>query len=291
MQSAIRGVRKIERETAMKLRIADPLPVSHLDECVWYHTFDFPDGTHVRGRWDYRPNVDDYIGRLDYNGKRVVEIGPASGFLTRAMEQRGAAVVCIDTSPNVAWNTVPRLDRNAEAYTEARKSLLPRLWKSWWLSRKVFGGNAKIAYTGADALRDVEEQDYNFDIALVGSVLQHFSNPYVILSHLARLCHIIVVTEQYIPRLDIPNRHLCEFIPRAESNDLGSWWLLSPSVVEQMMKTLNFRKESEYLSVFTRWDLRPMTDGPDTFRKSRFYTHIYRRTARDDSRYMNLLET
>jgi 16S rRNA A1518/A1519 N6-dimethyltransferase RsmA/KsgA/DIM1 with predicted DNA glycosylase/AP lyase activity len=67
----------------------------------------------VRGGWDYRPNIDDYIGRLDCNRKRVVEIDPANGYLTRAMEQHGEDVLCIDTNPDAAWDTVPRLDRNA----------------------------------------------------------------------------------------------------------------------------------------------------------------------------------
>lgn len=275
----------------MKLEVSDPLAVTSPKECSWYQAFDLPDGTHIRGRWDYRRNVDDYIGRLDYGGKRVVEIGPASGYLTRAMEQRGADVLCVDVSSDAAWDIVPRLDRDTAGYAEARKAGLPRLWKGWWLTRSIFNGTARMSYSGADALARVEPEDYGFDIALVGSVLQHFANPYVILSHLARLCPVIVVTEQYMKRLDVSGRPICEFIPRSDSNDLGSWWQLSNRMVEQMMATLNFRKTDSYFSDFIRWDLKADEASADTFRSSSFYTHIYERIERDESKFGNLLET
>lgn len=108
----------------MTLTIAEPLPVTGPEQCVWYQTFDFPDGRLIRGRWDYRNNVDDYIGRLDYQGKTVLEIGPASGFLTRAMEQRGADVLCVDTSPNDIWDVVPRHDRDVEKYVSNRQNVI-----------------------------------------------------------------------------------------------------------------------------------------------------------------------
>jgi predicted nicotinamide N-methyase len=37
--------------------------------------------------------VDPYLGNFDFVGKRVLDVGAASGFLTFEMEKRGAEVV------------------------------------------------------------------------------------------------------------------------------------------------------------------------------------------------------
>ena len=72
---------------------AAPIEVLSAQECTWYHSFDLPDSEEIRGRWDFRKNVDAHFDGYDFSGKRVLEFGPASGFLTVAMEQRGAEVV------------------------------------------------------------------------------------------------------------------------------------------------------------------------------------------------------
>src|SRR5215207_3418638 len=40
------------------------------------------------GRWDLRGAEEDYLGRQDFDGATVLEIGPANGFLTTEMERR-----------------------------------------------------------------------------------------------------------------------------------------------------------------------------------------------------------
>ena len=47
---------------------------------------------------DLRGREDSYLGRYDFNGKRVLEFGPANGGLTFWMEQQGAEVVALDLS-------------------------------------------------------------------------------------------------------------------------------------------------------------------------------------------------
>jgi hypothetical protein len=71
------------------LQFSEPLTAASEDGCRWYHMFDKPDGSVIRGSWDYRHNVDDYLGQVDFRDKSVLEIGPASGFLT---SRRSSAV-------------------------------------------------------------------------------------------------------------------------------------------------------------------------------------------------------
>jgi hypothetical protein len=56
---------------------------------------------------DLRRTVDDYLGRFDFRGKRVLDVGTASGFLTFEMEKRGAEVVSFDKASSAHWQLVP----------------------------------------------------------------------------------------------------------------------------------------------------------------------------------------
>ena len=69
---------------------AAPLKVEDPADCYFYHTMEVPGHGLMTGEWDLRGAVDDYLGKVAFAGQRVLEIGPASGFLTFEMENRGA---------------------------------------------------------------------------------------------------------------------------------------------------------------------------------------------------------
>ena len=75
---------------------AEPEAVASADDCYFYHVMEIPGHGLVGGEWDLRAGVDDYLGGVDLSAQRVLEIGPASGFLTFHMETAGAAVVSIE---------------------------------------------------------------------------------------------------------------------------------------------------------------------------------------------------
>src|SRR5271168_2362928 len=64
-----------------------------LSDFVWYHACELPDGTVLPGVWDLRGRESAYLGGVDLAGKRVLELGPATGYLSFAMERMGAEVV------------------------------------------------------------------------------------------------------------------------------------------------------------------------------------------------------
>ena len=49
-------------------------------------------------------------GNVDFAGQRVLEIGPASGFLTFEMEKRGADVISVEVTDEHGWDFVPYPD-------------------------------------------------------------------------------------------------------------------------------------------------------------------------------------
>jgi hypothetical protein len=70
-------------------RFAEPEYVADLGGCWFYHSMDLPGIGEVQGHWDLRPTVDAYLGRIDFAGKRVLDVGTASGYLSFAMEEPG----------------------------------------------------------------------------------------------------------------------------------------------------------------------------------------------------------
>jgi hypothetical protein len=60
--------------------------VEDVADCYFYHTVELPGYGVINGDWDLRRGVDDYLGKVAFAGQRVLEIGPASGFVTFEME-------------------------------------------------------------------------------------------------------------------------------------------------------------------------------------------------------------
>ena len=57
---------------------------------------DLPGVGQVDGQWDLRGDLRRYLGGVDVAGKRCLDIGTASGFLSFEMEKEGAEVVSFD---------------------------------------------------------------------------------------------------------------------------------------------------------------------------------------------------
>jgi O-methyltransferase len=51
-------------------------------DCDFYHTIVLPDGRIIEGKWDLRGHESVYLGRQSFAGKRVLEIGPATGWIS-----------------------------------------------------------------------------------------------------------------------------------------------------------------------------------------------------------------
>ena len=61
---------------------AVPKHVTELAECHFYHTMHVPGHGVVEGEWDLRSGLHRYLGRVDLTGKRVLDLGTASGLVS-----------------------------------------------------------------------------------------------------------------------------------------------------------------------------------------------------------------
>jgi hypothetical protein len=88
---------------------------------------DVPGVGEIPGSWDLRSGVDAYLGRLPFAGARVLEVGPASGFLTMEMEKRGASVIALEVKDDPGWDFVPFPAAVMAPIDEARRQHMARI--------------------------------------------------------------------------------------------------------------------------------------------------------------------
>lgn len=132
--------------SAMPSPYAEPRTVRSLDECYFYHTMDVPGHGTINGEWDLRGSVDDYLGHFDFAGKRVLDVGAASGILSFHIEKQGAEVVSFDLSENFDWDIVPFSENNNDATRNERRSHLRKINNGYWLCHTAFQSKARMVH-------------------------------------------------------------------------------------------------------------------------------------------------
>ena len=94
-------------DPAFQAALSERRSGADLSDFVWYHATELPDGTVLPGVWDLRGHESTYLGGVDLAGKRVLELGPATGYLTFYMERMGAEVVSFEAGFDVSVDTLP----------------------------------------------------------------------------------------------------------------------------------------------------------------------------------------
>ena len=235
-------------EPAPQPPYAAPLGVTDISECYYYHTMDVPGHGVVSGEWDLRAGVDDYLGHEDVAGKRVLEIGTASGFLCFEMERRGADVVAYDLSPAQAWDIVPYAGLDQPDEIARRREHIMRLNKSWWFNHRALGSRSHAVYGTVYA---IPASIGAIDLCTFGAMLLHVRDPFLALQNAAALHPgTIVVTElaqRWSPASMVPSparRRSPLFLPNAAKREpRDAWWSFTPDSISNMLAILGYRTE------------------------------------------------
>jgi len=219
----------------------DPVDIASLDECYFYHTMDIPGHGTVPGEWDLRGALDDYLGHYDFAGKRVLDVGAASGLLTFHMEQKGADVVSFDLSEKFDWDLVPFHENRNDDMRAARRQHLRRINNGYWFCHKAHGSRARmvngVAYDIPAAIGPV-------DVAVYGSILLHLRDPFLALENGARLAREAMIVADISPwgRIASRFRRSTKFMPdhRKPKGINDGWHRLPPRLVQEYLAILGF---------------------------------------------------
>ena len=210
-------------------------------ECSFYHTVELPGGEVVPGPWDLRGREAEYLGNVDFSGRRVLEFGPASGQLTYFMERAGAQVVAFDVGYDRSIDLHPapgNVDTRKLRLDHAR--MINEVQNSWWYLHRAYESSAKVVYGDIYSLPgDLGE----FDVSVFAAILLHLRSPVAALEQAARRTRdMIVVTEPWAFGQESLLDNVMKIFPFGESGRWTLWWSISAGAVVQILETLGFRK-------------------------------------------------
>jgi O-methyltransferase len=221
-------------QSALSARRAD----ADLSDFVWYHAVELPDGRVLPGAWDLRGHESAYLGGVDVAGKRVLELGPATGYLTFYMERMGAEVVSFDAGFDVSVDVLPV--RGVDQPEEKRRVMqetIDRNQDAWWYLHRAFNSSARFVQGN---IYDMPADLGAFDITLVGAILLHLREPWGALSQAAaHTTETIIVTEPLQDDEAPPESNIMRFSPSA-AHHLTNWWNIYPGAVVSMLSRLGF---------------------------------------------------
>jgi hypothetical protein len=222
-----------------------PREVRELADCTFYHVMDLPGVGVVGDQWDLRSTIDAYLGKFDFSGKKVLDVGTAGGFLTFEMEKRGAEVISFDLPDGDRWNFVPFTQPGFDASQRLKdfRSHLECVKNAYWYAHRVLGSRAR-AYYGD--IYDIPTALGPVDVAVFGMVLPHLRDPFQALASATRLSREWVIVAQHAITTPEPVLH---FLPDPRNADPFTWWYMSEGCVEHMLQVLGFE-----LSAKTRAD-------------------------------------
>ncbi len=220
------------------------------EDCQFYHTMDIPTVGVVYGfeggNWDLRPQIKFFLDGLGLAGKRVLEIGPASGHLTFELEKRGADVVAIEIPHDHRYDVVPYPSIAGYWQTAVENTWKP-MTNSWWFAHEHFKSRASVVYIGA---YDLDKIDIGrFDIALVSNMLLHNRDPLKILQNCAAITdRQVAVVDIVEPSLEALGEPVVRFKPNPNpepgKEDWNQWWRLSSRFIADSLSVMGFKNAS-----------------------------------------------
>ena len=254
---------------------ASPMKVGGPHDCFFYHTIELPGFGVQEGGWDLRGRFLDYVGGADVSGKRVLDVGTASGFLSFEAERFGAREVVSFDLDTAERQTLLPFVRSAyvedhAAWCRAQTASFLTWKKGYWLSHRLLGSRARVVY--GDVYAPAAEIG-TFDVVILGAILEHLVDPLSALSAVAALTDdLLVINTDY---LDTPER-FAAFNGR-ESQPAANFifWTYSIALYHEYMAIMGFEPVSVRKDAFAGTSPEPGAPRPMLDRVAL----LYRRTA------------
>ncbi len=178
------------------------------------------------GDWDLRQRVDVNLGFTDFSGRRVLEIGPASGFFTFAMEARGAEVTAIELCADYVGDIVPHIGVDMATARAERQALLDKILNSFWYGYERHRSRARVYYGDARRLPDF---GHPFEIGLLSATLPHSTDALGVLMGVAqRVTARIVIVDAWKPWMQDEDAPVIRLVPDSFNRNPHTWWEFSP---------------------------------------------------------------
>ena len=216
--------------------------ISSIKDCYFYHTMDIPGHGTVAGEWDLRGRIDEYLGHFDFSGRRVLDVGAASGILTYHMEQKGAEVVSFDLSDQYDWDIVPFFENDHDTMRQQRRQHLRAINSGYWFCHRAMNSRARMVH---GVVYNIPKEIGPVDVAVYGSILLHLRDPFLALQNGARLARETMIVADVSPwsRFMSRFRKSSKFMPShlKPKGISDGWHRLPPLLVQEYLAILGFK--------------------------------------------------
>ncbi|WP_407526122.1 class I SAM-dependent methyltransferase [Methylobacterium oryzisoli] len=266
------GVIPLQPPPAPESVFVAPRTVTDLAACHFTHAVDLPGHGSVAAPWDLRATWRAYIGEVDVAGKRVLDVGTGSGFLSFAMERAGARVTSLPLDRGACWDIVPFPGVVRSLVDPSLEDHHRRIADAYWFSHAALGSRARVVQGSPYAIPRAVAP---LDVAVFATALMRLRDPFRALHAAAQLTRESLVVTEFLPRRFHLLRYLpgrlargMYLVPRADARArFGTWWVVAPETVREFLRILGFGE--------TRVSLHRQraADG-----WHRFYTVVGRRT-------------
>jgi SAM-dependent methyltransferase len=178
-----------------------------------------------------------YIGHVDCTGKR------ASGFLSFSAEGAGAReVVSFDMDHGGRQHLLPFVHKeyyqDHPGWVKKQTADVQKWHNAYWLAHRTLGSRAKV-YHGD--VYDLPAELGQFDVVIVGAVLEHLSDPIRALASIARRCSdkLVISTD-----LVFDEEPMAKFMGRAGHPKIDFvFWVYSLGTYRHVLAILGFEIE------------------------------------------------
>jgi hypothetical protein len=227
-------------------RFEMPKPMPSIEDAIFYHTIDLPGFGTIKGNWDLRGHVDDYLGHVDVRGKRVLDVGTATGFIGFEAERRGAEVIAFDMGEDEPYDPIPYYHEltvrtfggSREFVVRQHKKMRIKMHNGFWFCYHALKSSVKVRYGSA---YDIPEEIGDVDIAFFGAILLHIRDPLTAIESASKLTkEAIIITEPmfHATNYDLPTMMLVPNIK--QSHVLDTYWQHTPAWVSNFLQILGF---------------------------------------------------
>lgn len=217
----------------------------------WVHTIDLGDGHHTEGEWGTgNPHVLAAFDKIDFHGKKVLDIGCWDGLYSFEAEARGASqAYATDLVTQRRYGTAPSFEIAAALR------------------------NSKAHYLPDTSVYQLEKLDTrDFDIVLFMGVYYHLKDPLLAFSTLRRVMRrggVLVVEGAVLGEAGCFARF---FYDDLFQSDASNWWVPTVDCLKQWVTASLFDVQQEF--------------PPWSHAGTRRHTLLAQATERADARYV-----
>jgi SAM-dependent methyltransferase len=223
------------------------LGLSGVENFYWYHAVDLGAGLLTPGDYDYREQIDAFGFPADLTGKRVLDVGSATGYFAFEFERRGAEVVSVELPSLEKWDVLSaERDQIVREIAEAHSASSPQeaydrhLDGPFLFCHSRLRSKVKRCYSSVYDLTLAKVGGERFDLVYAGDILMHLFSPLRALDVLSGLCRGSLVLTIEVPFPGPADMPLISFRGLLNGAEGRTWWMPSRTCAEHMLKRLGF---------------------------------------------------